>query len=203
VTSDSDSRGADVTLLLNDWASGETSALDRLMPMLYPELHSLASAYLRRGGSPFTLQTTAVVNELFVKLLANRPRRLDSRKHFYVLAARIMRAALVDHYRQSRAEKRGGDRHRVPLHEELAWVDANSAEIVAFDRALTDLEAVDRQQADVFALRFVLGCTAGETAELTGLSKATVDRKVRLARGWFFQRLRASISEPTTNIKTE
>jgi RNA polymerase sigma factor (TIGR02999 family) len=198
-----DPHGADVTLLLNDWVSGEASALDRLMPMLYPELHSLASAYLRRGGSPLTLQTTAVVNELFVKLLTNRPRRLDSRKHFYVLAARIMRAALVDHYRQSRAEKRGGTRHRVPLHEELAWVDANSAEIVAFDRALTELQAIDRQQAEVFELRFVLGCTADETAELTGLSKATIDRKVRTARGWFFQRLRASNSGPPTNINTE
>jgi RNA polymerase sigma factor (TIGR02999 family) len=204
VTSDSeDPHGPDVTLLLNDWASGEKSALDRLMPMLYPELHSLASAYLRRGGSPRTLQTTAVVNELFVKLLANRPRRLESRKHFFVLAARIMRAALVDHYRQSRAAKRGGDRQRVPLHDELAWVDANSAEIVAFDRALTELEAVDRQQAEVFELRFVLGCTADETAELTGISKTTVDRKVRMARGWFFQRLRASNPEPTTNIRTE
>lgn len=193
----------DLTVLLNDWANGEARALDRLMPLVYPELHSLASAYLRRGGHPFTLQTTAVVNELFVKLLANRPRQLESRRHFYVLAARIMRTALVDHHRGSHAHKRGGARRRVPLHEDLAWIDANSADIVGFDQALTDLAALDPQQAEVVSLRFVLGCTAEETAELTGLSKATVDRKVRMARGWLYQRLRESTSAPFANTGTE
>ena len=102
-----------LTDLLNDWASGDATALDRLLPLVYPELQALARAYLRRQASPVTLQTTAVVNELFVKLLAKPPKRLDSRRHFYVLAARVIRMALVDHYRQSRAEKRAGSQHRV------------------------------------------------------------------------------------------
>ena len=181
-----------VTVLLNDWVRGDVDALERLTPIVYPELHKLASACLRRGSRPVTLQTTAVVNELFLKLLASRPRRLESRRHFYVLAARIIRTALVDHYRQTQAEKRGGQQQRVPLHEDLAWVDANSAEVLSLERALSELEHLDREQADLFSLRFLLGCTAEETAELTQLSKATVDRKVRLARGWLFRRLRES-----------
>lgn len=180
----------DVTKLLNDWGRGDASALDALLPLVYPDLQGLAHAYLRRGASPVTLQTTAVVNDLFVKLISRPPRELESRRHFYVLAARMIRAALVDHYRQVKASKRGGQSRRVPLHEELAWVDANGPEMLAFDRALGELEQLDRGQAELFSMRFLLGCTAEETAELTGLSKATVDRRVRLARGWLFQRLR-------------
>jgi RNA polymerase sigma factor (TIGR02999 family) len=185
-----DQRSRDVTQLLNDWSGGDASALDRLAPLVYPDLQGLAHAYLRRGTPPVTLQTTAVVNDLFVKLISKPPRRLESRRHFYVLAAKMIRAALVDHYRQVRAEKRGGEAARVPLHEELAWVDANGPEVVAFDRALIELEQLDKEQAALFSMRFLLGCTSEETAELSGLSKATVDRRVRLARAWLFQRLR-------------
>lgn len=186
----------DVTQLLHDWGHGDASALDRLVPLVYPELQGLAHAYLRRGTSPVTLQTTAVVNDLFVKLLAKPPRDLESRRHFYVLAARMIRTALVDHYRQVRASKRGGQAVRVPLHEELAWVDANGPELLAFDRAMAELERLDREQAELLSLRFLLGCTAEEAAELTGLSKATVDRRLRLARAWLFQRLRGESSPP-------
>lgn len=184
-----DPRPRDVTQLLHDWGRGDASALDRLVPLVYPDLQGLAHAYLSRGASPVTLQTTAVVNDLFVKLLAKPPKQLESRRHFYALAARMIRTALVDHYRQFHASKRGGHSTRVPLHEELAWVDANGPEVIAFDRALAELEQLDREQADLFSMRFLLGCTAEETAELSGLSKATVDRRVRLARGWLFQRL--------------
>jgi RNA polymerase sigma factor (TIGR02999 family) len=188
-----------ITVLLDEWARGDAGALERLVPIVYPDLQILARAYLRRGARPVTLQTTAVVNELFVRLLSNPPKRLESQRHFYALAARLIRTALVDHYRQTRAEKRGGDRQRVPLHDDLAWVDANSAEMLSFDRAMHELEQLDREQADLFSLRFVLGCTAEETAELTGLSKATVDRRVKLARGWLFDRLRESFFGSTTN----
>ncbi len=197
--SDMDQPPPDVTVLLNEWVRGESGALERLLPSVYPELHGLARAYLRRGRRPALLQTTAVVNDLFVKLLANPPRRLENRKHFYVLAARVIRMALVDHYRESRAEKRGGHQQRVPLHDDLAWVDANSADMLAFDQAMQELEQLDREQAELFSIRFVLGCTSEETAELTGLSKATVDRRVRLARGWLFTRLRESLPPGVTN----
>lgn len=182
--------GRDLTQLLNEWSQGNATALDRLVPLVYPDLRGLAHAYLRRGASPVTLQTTAVVNDLFVRLISKPPQNLESRRHFFVLAARMIRSALVDHYRQIRAAKRGGQTQRVPLHEELAWVDANGPEVLAFDLALAELEQLDREQAELFSMRFLLGCTADETAELTGLSKATVDRRVRLARAWLFHRLR-------------
>jgi RNA polymerase sigma factor (TIGR02999 family) len=113
------------------------------------------------------------------------------RRRFYVLAARLIRMALVDQYRQTHADKHGGRHQRVPLHEDLAWVDVDSAELLSFEQALSELEQLDRDQVELFSLRFLVGCTAEETAELTGLSKATVDRKVKLARAWLFQRLRS------------
>lgn len=181
---------ADLTVLLHEWARGTPGALEKLLPLVYPDLHSLASAFLRRGASPVTLQTTAVVNELFIKLLSNRPKQLENRRHFYVLAARVIRLSLIDYYREQHAGRRGGDLQRVPLHEELAWVDAAGEDVIALDRALAELEQLDPEQAELVSARFLLGCTAEETAELTGLSKATVDRRVRLARGWLYRRLR-------------
>lgn len=183
---------SDITQLLHHWIDGDGSALDRLIPLVYPDLRRLAAAYLARGATPVTLQTTAVVNELFIRLLTNPPKRIESRRHFYVLAARIMRVALVDHYREAQAAKRGGGRHRVPLHAELAWVDAASTDILLLERALGELERMDREQAELFSVRFLLGCTAEEAGVIFGLSKATVDRRVRLARAWLYSRLRES-----------
>lgn len=181
----------DLTRLLEDWGRGDRTALDRLAPLVYPQLRSLASAQLR-GHRAMTLQTTSVVNELFLKLLARCPTPVESRRHFYALAARMIRYVLVDHYRQMRSEKHGGELARVPLHEELLWIDANSEAVLDFERAMAELEALDRQQADLFGMRYLLGCTAEESAELSGLSKATVDRKVKVARAWLFQRMTGS-----------
>jgi RNA polymerase sigma factor (TIGR02999 family) len=192
---------ADLTVLLHEWARGAPGALERLLPLVYPDLHSLASAFLRRGASPVTLQTTAVVNELFIKLLSNRPKQLENRRHFYVLAARVIRLSLIDHYRERRAERRGGDLQRVPLHEELAWVDAAGEDVIALDRALAELEQLDPEQAELVSARFLLGCTSDETAELTGLSKATVDRRVRLARAWLYRRLRGDAGSELAESK--
>jgi RNA polymerase sigma factor (TIGR02999 family) len=176
---------------LDEWGRGDRSALDRLAPLVYPHLRSLASAQLR-GNRALTLQTTSVVNELFLKLLARCPTPVESRQHFYALSARMIRYLLVDHYREVRSEKRGGERARIPLHEELLWIDANSEAVLDFERAMAELEELDRQQADLFGMRYLLGCTAEESAELSGLSKATVDRKVRVARAWLFQRMNGS-----------
>ncbi len=179
----------ELTVLLEEWSRGEPGALDRLTPLVYPDVHAIAKGYLRRGARTGMLQTTALVNELFLKLLAHAPQKLESRRHFFALCARMIRHALVDDCRQNLAAKRGGALQRVPLHEDLAWVDAGGEDMIAFDQALAELERMDAQQADLFSMRMVLGCTAEETAALTGLSKATVDRKVRLARVWLFQRL--------------
>lgn len=182
---------ADLTLLLDDWARGDQSALDRLTPLVYPQLHAMARLHLSRQHRAVTLQPTAVVNDLFLKLLAKTPAKLESRAHFFSLASKIIRLALIDAYRKSAAEKRG-PAERVPLHDDLLWIDANSEGVLDFGRAMEELEELDRQQADLFGMRFLLGCTAEEAAELSGLSKATVDRKVKVARAWLFQRMTGS-----------
>lgn len=179
----------DLTELLDNWVKGDRTALERLAPLVYPQLHSLASGMLSHRKQPATMQATAMVNELFLKLLARRPERLENRQHFYALAAKMIRRALVDHYRANQALKRGGTRAQVALHEDLLWIDANSEQLLDFEQAMTELEELDRQMADLFGMRFLLGCTAEETAELAGLSKATVDRKVKMARGWIYQRM--------------
>jgi RNA polymerase sigma factor (TIGR02999 family) len=124
-----------------------------------------------------------------VRLLAGRPGKLQNRRHFYALSARIIRLALVDDYRRDHAERRGGHRERVPLHEEMSSVDAANGDILGFDIALTELEQLDPELAELASLRFVLGCTATEAAEITKLSKATVDRRMKLARGWLRKRM--------------
>jgi RNA polymerase sigma factor (TIGR02999 family) len=179
----------DITVTLRQWIEGDSSALDRLTPAIYPELRTIARAFLRRAGRGDAMQTTEVVNELFVRLLAVRPAQLESRRHFYALSARIIRLALVDDYRRDHAERRGGHRDRVPLHDELSSVDAANGDILAFDIALTELEQLDPELAELASLRFVLGCTANEAAEIAKLSKASVDRKVKLARVWLRRRM--------------
>ena len=179
----------DITVTLKEWMDGDPGALERLTPVIYPELQLLARAYLRRVPHRDALQTTEVVNELFVRLLAARPQELHGRRHFYALSARIIRLALVDAYRRDHAERRGGGQARVPLHEELAWVEADGPAILAFDLAMNELEQMDPELAELTNLRCLVGCTSAETAEITKLSKATVDRKMKLARAWLRKRM--------------
>lgn len=186
----------DITSALSDWARGDKSALDRLAPAVYPQLRDLASGMLRRERPGHTLQATALVNELFLKLIAQREPRYENRRHFYNACAKLMRMALVDHARSLNREKRNGGA-RTPLHDELAWIDANSPDVLDLDRLLDELAALDAEQASMFETRFLLGCTAEETAELFSTSKATVDRKVRLARAWLFQRIQGEGANST------
>lgn len=179
----------DITLLLDAWGRGERDALHQLTPLVYPHLQRLAASYLRRESNARTLQATALVNELFVGLLARREARFTDRQHFFALSATLMRMALVDHARRVRSEKRGGTAERVPLHEELPWVDAAGPGFLDFDRALSELEQLDAERFQVVNARFVLGCTADETAELLGISRVTVNRRARSARAWLAQRL--------------
>lgn len=180
---------ADITVLLDEWGRGDRTALDRLAPAVYPDLRRLAASFLRREVNAQTLQATALVNELFLKLMARREPRFENRKHFYALSARLMRMALIDHARKTKAGKRGGDERPVPLHEEIAWVETGETMLLDLDRALNELEQLDADQARMFEMRYLLGCTVPETADLLGISPSTVDRQVRLARAWLFLRL--------------
>lgn len=187
----------EITLLLEAWGRGERGALQQLAPLVYPHLQRLAASYLRRESNARTLQATALVNELFVGLLARREARFTDRQHFFALSATLMRMALVDHARRVRSEKRGGRAEMVPLHDELPWVDAAGPGFIDFDRALSELERLDPERFQVVNARFVLGCTADETADLLGISRVTVNRRARSARAWLAERLGLGGSEPS------
>jgi RNA polymerase sigma factor (TIGR02999 family) len=179
----------DITRALDAWAAGDSSALDRIAPLIYPKLRELAGAYFRGERQGHTWQATALVNELFIKLASSQRYRYGDRRHFYHACARLMRQALIDHARAQQAHKRGARAVAVPLHPDLAWLDAQGPAALDLDRALTQLAQLDAEQAAMFETRYLLGCSGEETAELFQSSRATVDRKVRMARAWLYQRL--------------
>lgn len=179
----------EITRLLHRWKEGDREALASIASLAYQDLHAIAIGYLRRESSGHTLQATGLVNELYLRLAHVRNVHLSDRRHFYTFAAQLMRLILIDHARQSRAQKRTGSVARVPLHEEMAWIDASSEEMLALDTALDQLEALEERKVRVIELRFFLGCTNQETAELLDISRATVDRDLEFAKTWLYRRL--------------
>jgi RNA polymerase sigma factor (TIGR02999 family) len=179
----------EITRILHRWKTGDREALSILASLAYPELRTIASGYLRRERAGHTLQATGLVNELYLRLTQVKNVQLADRRHFYTFAAQIMRAILIDYARQYRAQKRPDSAERVPLHEEMAWVDASSEEMLALDAALDQLETLDERKVRVIELRFFLGCTNDEAADLLGISRATIDRDLEFGKTWLFQRL--------------
>jgi RNA polymerase sigma factor (TIGR02999 family) len=178
-----------VTRLLQRWTAGEDAALDRLMPLVYASLKSLAAGYLRREKAGHTLQPTAVVNEAFLRLVGQQRVPWESRTQFLAIAAKMMRRVLTDHARRKRADKRGGDAVRLELDEELD-LPPEQPDRVALDDALAALEALDRRQAEVVELRFFAGLTIAETAAALDLSPATVKREWQTAKAWLYREMR-------------
>jgi RNA polymerase sigma factor (TIGR02999 family) len=181
----------EITLLLRDWKAGDPAAVEHLFEVVYPQLRQIAGALFRGERPENVLQPTCVVNELFLKLVRQRSLRFEDREHFYSLSARLMRRILVDHARSEGRQKRDGG-VSVPLQDDMAWINAKPAEMMDLDRVLTELEALDPRKCRMVELRFFLGFTAEETAELLNTSKATVDRELRFVRGWLNHRLQAS-----------
>ncbi|MCU0227037.1 MAG: ECF-type sigma factor [Bryobacterales bacterium] len=204
-----------ITRALADWAAGDASALHRIAPVVYPQLREIARALLSRERPGHTLQATGLVNELFLKLIAQRQPNYDHRQHFYNACAKLMRMALIDYARGAKRDKRGGGQQPVelreefhrsvqaptPLHAELAWLDIASPHMIDLDRGLHELARLDPQMVEMFESRYFLGCTAEEAAELTHTSKATVDRKVKLARAWLYQRLNPEPLEESESLR--
>ncbi|WP_348264778.1 ECF-type sigma factor [Telmatobacter sp. DSM 110680] len=178
----------EVTVLLRDWTAGKPGALDELFDLVYPQLRRIAGALFRNERQENILQPTGVVNELFLKLIRQRSLRFEDREHFYSLSARLMRRVLLDQARHQSRKKRDGDLN-IPLTEELAWIGSKPIEAIDLDRVLAELEEMDPRKCRMVELRFFLGFTADETAELLSLSKATVDRELRFVRGWLHERL--------------
>jgi RNA polymerase sigma factor (TIGR02999 family) len=180
----------EVTELLVKWGGGDTVALDRLLPVVYAELHRMAAGYLRRERVDHTLQPTALINEAYLRLIDSNNVSWENRAHFFGIAARVMRRILVDHARQHRAGKRGGEFEKVSLdaaNEPAAKrVDVD---LVALDAALTRLGEVDAEQAKLVELRYFAGLTIEETAELMALSVATARRRWTSAKAWLHREI--------------
>ncbi len=171
------------------WGDGDDGALEQLTPLVEAELRRLARAYMARERRGHTLQTTALVNEAFLRLTDARRVRWEDRAHFLGVSARLMRRVLVDHARSRGYRKRGGGAQRVTLDDELAAVPALALDVVALDRALDALAAVDARKSRVIELRFFGGLTVEETAEVLRVSADTVKRDWRLAKLWLLREL--------------
>jgi RNA polymerase sigma factor (TIGR02999 family) len=174
----------EITRLLDSWALGDSAAVDRLAPLVYDQLRHLAESLLRNERPDHTLQSTALVNETFQRLMKMRQVSLNDRAHFYSFSARLMRRLLVDYARQSRAVKRGVSFRAVPLEAELAWVNPEREEILDLSAALEKLSALDERKARAVELRYFLGCTVEETASILGVSPSGIDRDLRFSLAW-------------------
>jgi len=180
----------EITTLLNRWRDGDQEARQELMPHVYPHLHDVAVSYLRRESVEHTLQPTALVHELYLRLLQQRKAEWNDRAHFYTFAARTMRLILTDHARAAHAEKRGGRGEYLPLHDEIPWIDLNVDDMIDVDRALEEMEKVDPRKVKLMELRYFLGCTIAECAELAEVSVATAERDLAFAKSWLYARLK-------------
>jgi RNA polymerase sigma factor (TIGR02999 family) len=180
----------DVTSLLRAWSDGDAAALDGLMPTVEAELRRLARAYMSRERKDHTLQPTAVVNEVFLRLVDANGVRWNDRAHFFGICARLMRRVLVDHARSRGYQKRGGGAQRVTLVEGAAATPGLDVDIVALDRALERLEQVDERKCRVIEMRFFGGLSVEETAEALKVSTDTVKRDWRIAKLWLLKELR-------------
>jgi RNA polymerase sigma factor (TIGR02999 family) len=179
----------EVTQLLLDWSNGDREALDRLMPVIYDELHRLAARYLARERKDHTLQPTALVHEAYLQLVDQSRVDWHNRAHFFGAAARLMRHILVDHARTHNAAKRGGGEYKVPIEQVAELSEKNDLDLMALDDALTGLASLDEQQSRIVELRYFGGLSIDETAEVLKVSPATVKRDWVTAKGWLFQQM--------------
>jgi RNA polymerase sigma factor (TIGR02999 family) len=177
-----------VTALLLEWRQGDKGAFDRLVPVVYQELRRVARAHLK-GERAHSLQTTALVHEAYLRLVDLDRMTIDSRTHFFAVAARLMRQILVDHARKRLADKRGGGVTIVGLEEVTQATKTRAVDVLALDEALDQLTSVDARLCHVVELRFFAGLNIDETAEALDVSTATVERDWVMTRAWLFQRL--------------
>ncbi|HEV8369115.1 MAG TPA: sigma-70 family RNA polymerase sigma factor [Pyrinomonadaceae bacterium] len=182
----------EVTELLLDWGKGDRGAYDKLVSLVYDELHRLAHRYMnneRRNRRGHTLQTTALVDEAYLRLVDQRNARFENRTHFFAIAAEVMRRILVDHARSHIRAKRGGGAQMVELDEAASIAPERSTDLVALDEALTDLAKFDARKARVVELRFFGGLDVNETAAALAVHPNTVIKDWSLAKAWLYSRI--------------
>jgi RNA polymerase sigma factor (TIGR02999 family) len=182
-------RESPVTNLLVRWRHGDAQALEALIPLVYTELRALAHHYLRQERSNHTLQSTALVHEAYVRLVGQQPPALQNRSHFFGVAARLMREILVEHARSRQAAKRGGGADLLAIDEAADVAHSISVDVLRLDDALRQLARIDERQSRIVELRFFTGLSIEETAEVLGISPATVSREWMTARAWLYREL--------------
>ena len=188
--SGSEPPASEITQMLREWNSGNPQALDNLLPLVYDELHRQARNYLRKERPGHTLQTTALINEVYLKLVDRRDVSWENRSHFFAVAAVAMRRILVDYARAKHSEKRGGDNIKLSLADAMSVATPeNSVDLIALDEALTRLGERDERQVRVVELKYFSGLSLEETAEALGTSRATVARDWEMARAWLHREL--------------
>ncbi|HEU5237537.1 MAG TPA: sigma-70 family RNA polymerase sigma factor [Pyrinomonadaceae bacterium] len=175
---------ADITALLVDWGNGDPSALERLLPLVERELHRLAHSYMRREDPDHTLQTTALINETYLRLVDQRKVEWQNRAHFFGIAARIMRRILLNYARDQNRQKRGGKAIHVSLSEAMIMPAEKDRELIALNDALNRLEALDARKSKVVELRYFGGLSVEEAAEVLNVSPITVMRDWQFAKAW-------------------
>ncbi len=186
-----DEPSGEVTRLLHQWTRGDERALAELVPLVHRELRRLARQHLQAERRDHTLQSSALVNEAFLRLVGAQPSEVQNRSHFIAMASRVMRQILVDHARKRRAAKRDSG-ERIALDGTEDFPIPVDADLVAIDEALDGLARVDARQAHIVELKFFGGLTAAAISEHLGLSRATVDRDWATARAWLYRQLRGA-----------
>jgi RNA polymerase sigma-70 factor, ECF subfamily len=179
----------EVTALLRRWRNGDEAALDKLTPLVYDELHRLAHKYIRRERPGHTLQTTALVNEAYVRLVDQISVDWQNRAHFFGVAAQVMRHILVDYARQQTAAKRGGEFHKLNFDDGLIVSRERAAELIALDDALKALSELYPRPGKVVELRYFGGLNNKEASEILNISETTIERDWRFAKAWLFREL--------------
>lgn len=179
----------EVTRLLMNWSNGDQQALEELTPLVYAELRRLATRFLRRERSDHTLQSTALVHEAFLRLIDQRSVQWQNRAHFFGVAAQLIRRILVDYARSRQTAKRGADAVKLSLDEAFVVAEKRDLDLVALDDALNNLAKLDPQQSRIVELRFFTGLSIEETAEVLGISPATVKREWTTAKALLYREL--------------
>jgi len=178
------SSSPDLTELLTCWRNGDETALDRLMPFVERELHRIAHYHMNRENPGHTLQTSALVNEAYLKLINQKNVRWQNRAHFFAIAATLMRRILLDHAKGQSRAKRGGDAQHVQLSEAFISSDQQSEELIALDEALNKLSEIDQQKSKIVEMRYFGGLSMEEIAEVLGISVVSVRRHWSMAKAW-------------------
>ena len=184
----------EITRLLLEWSNGDDAALDQLIPMVYPELRRIARRYMGRENSQHTLQTSALINEAYLRLIDQQAVEWQDRAHFFAVAAQVMRHILIDHARRHRYAKRGGGAQHIALDDTAIIIQERAAEFIALDSALNGLNEIDPRKSRIVELRFFGGLTVEETAEVMKLSPITIKREWRAARAWLLREISGDVN---------